>query len=319
MKNTTVCSTLLILNTTTSHMGNTSSISSTIPFTVPYTVSPMTPSITITSVPIDPPTSNVIVLGNPGAGKSAICNMLLHPSEHKDGVIFPSGYAADYISITKRSKTHGRITDTPGLASCAKDKTRDYNEVVKGLSKDGSYVLIFVITLTSGHVSSYDVFTIRVILFALRKIKDVKYGVVINQLGKRVYQNTLDSLDSYKNQITRYMPIKTDHFYLMKEADLVNSLLPQDAEFYRFIDSIQPTLLKSDLIQSIKPIDYEDIYSLFGEMDKVIQEREDIFVQLANNCISKVEADKKLEQNDKRMKETDRVTEFVLNGKEIIL
>ena len=294
-------------------MGNTTS---TQPSSISYTTPPIT-SFT-TSVLIDPPCSNIIVLGNPGSGKSAICNMLLHQSEHKDGLIFPSGDADDCISLTKDSETHNNITDTPGLASCAKDKTHDYDEVVKGLSKDGPHVLIFVITFRSGHVSSYDIFTIRVILFALRNIKNVSYGIVINQLSKIAYQNVSDNIDDYKDKITRYMPIKTDHFYLMKEVELVNSLLPQDPEFYRFIDAIQPTVLESTRIHPIKPIDYEKIYPMFGEMDKAIQERDEILSQLESNRISQAEAVKKLEENDARMQEVTQITEFVLNGDELI-
>lgn len=224
-------------------------------------------------IPTEIPVHNIILLGNGGSGKSTLGNAL------NSCVKFYSGLPRDFSTNqgTTVCETYGKITDTPPLSAITFEQQKANGiEITKALKQNGPYVLVFVITVESGHISAHDLITMRIILNSLKNISDIKFGVVINKSSTKLTQN----LDAYKKHINNMMSIKTEYIYAYdfcaNALDCDNVLLSSNIKFTNFINSIPPIILNSENVNQIYPVEYERIFACFTELSKLNNEREEI-------------------------------------------
>lgn len=121
-----------------------------------------------------------VLLGNPGGGKSTLCNGILRE------IVFESGISIAF-GKTQQTQQHQAtlendrilLLDTPGLADVV---TEDQNlqEIQKAFETPGIYKLFFVIVLEAGRITSEDTDTIQVVLEALPP--DINFGVLVNKV-----------------------------------------------------------------------------------------------------------------------------------------
>jgi len=170
--------------------------------------------------------------------------------------------------------------------------------------------------MSSGIIETYDLAMMRLILHALRKLQNITYGIVLNCIPIGKYRSVAQRSDEYKKYINGFMSIETDHIYFYKENWYANSrsdyLLPQDVEFYRYVDSIEPTILRSTDIDQIKNVAYEKIATCISELCKAKKERAQIMLEPSSN-----EKNSKLETNSARIDQINKTTEYVCNGEEV--
>ena len=125
----------------------------------------------------------VLVAGNPGVGKSAICNSM--------GANFRSGVSVGY-GMTAKAQQHevvvGRdvctLIDTPGLYDADLETTRrNAEEITSGLCKGREYVVVFLITLRSGRVMEQDVETMRAVTESA-KLSEEQVAIIVNKVDR---------------------------------------------------------------------------------------------------------------------------------------
>jgi GTPase SAR1 family protein len=151
---------------------------------------------------------NVILVGNPGVGKSTLMNSLLGKAE------FKSGFSARGITTILQKATKFGVTfiDTPGLDDVERKKEAG-KEIEKALRLGESCKLLFVVTLEGGRVRSSDITTIKLILDSFKpEIRsDVHYSIIINKVKAdervilddvfEIFHNTLNPKPSFMTDI----------------------------------------------------------------------------------------------------------------------
>ncbi|KAG0376219.1 hypothetical protein BGX24_008111 [Mortierella sp. AD032] len=134
------------------------------------------------------PTRKVVLIGNPGVGKSTILNAL--------GGDFPSGFSR--VSGLTRTVTsqyvtldQGRIAfelyDVPGIDDCPAENGVDpivtyLQELQKTLNGGGEFVIIFVLKPSSGRISPSDLLVMKTVLDSLKQAP--KVGWILTRAGR---------------------------------------------------------------------------------------------------------------------------------------
>ncbi|KAF9193901.1 hypothetical protein BGZ51_001887 [Haplosporangium sp. Z 767] len=132
--------------------------------------------------------TSVLLVGNPGVGKSTILNAL--------GGSFPSGYS-EVSGMTKQISTQPmklqgrrlRLIDMPGIydATEGKDDAIDRHlSLLHDTLNDGSdYVIFFVITPRNGRIDPGDLTLMKLLLGSMKEGPLV--GLILTQVKKRDY------------------------------------------------------------------------------------------------------------------------------------
>ena len=122
---------------------------------------------------------HLLVVGNPGAGKSTILNGLIGSAVFKSGVSISTG-------VTSRLQWHThdgiKFGDTPGLTDLQK-REQAADEISQALRQNGMYRLIFVVLLDGGRVRADDITTMKLVLKAIDN-PDLQYGIIVNRVSK---------------------------------------------------------------------------------------------------------------------------------------
>ncbi|KAI0557692.1 P-loop containing nucleoside triphosphate hydrolase [Gracilaria domingensis] len=140
--------------------------------------------------------TRVILVGNPGVGKSMIQNSLLGKEVFKSGISLGGGLTKRTSSFDKGNMT---FVDTPGLDDIYNRKTAA-REISAALRGPAAVKVVFVATLEAGRVRPADVCTLQTILKALRDVvgdMGNRYGLIVNKCEPSVAQQlrAKDSLD----------------------------------------------------------------------------------------------------------------------------
>ncbi|KAG0258434.1 hypothetical protein DFQ27_004631 [Actinomortierella ambigua] len=127
-------------------------------------------------------TLNVLLVGNPGVGKSYLLNLL--------GGAFASGFSIVHGLTEKYSYCESyiggskvRLIDAPGLLEATGELTlRNAQEITAALSMEGGYKLVFVLGECSGRVSPSDLYMINKVMTAIGF--SIEVGVLINKVSE---------------------------------------------------------------------------------------------------------------------------------------
>jgi len=211
---------------------------------------------------------NVILFGNSGVGKSFLCNSLLSKYEHRHGLQFRCHDRCS--NMTNTSNTYKNITDTPGLSRIHKDdQMRSSIEITKALRRNGTYRLIFIITLANDHVQTYDLITMRIILNSLKNLQIVSYGVIFNKISPMSYTRCQNNVNVLMNSINDVMAFETNHFYLCEQYPITDQYgLPSSAviRLIDFIKNVPPVTLNDNNIMDIPYVDYLQLVWPFEQL-----------------------------------------------------
>jgi len=130
--------------------------------------------------------TRLLLIGNPGGGKSTILNGLIGKHRFDSGPAF--GGTLTKVFQSEKDSNGNFLVDTPGLADF---KTRgqaayQITAAMKENSAHGTMKLIFVVKLDTGRVRATDTVTIQLVLEALPE--NTPYGIIVNHIEPNVYE-----------------------------------------------------------------------------------------------------------------------------------
>ena len=199
--------------------------------------------------------TSIIVIGNPGAGKSTILNGLAEEVLFTSGISLGSGLT---YQLDEKRNENGIFFDTPGLAD---DTHREAagKAISTALRRGGSFKILFFVLTESGRIVVQDVTTIKLVLDAVPEIKN-NYGIVINKIpisvGKALARS--ETKDIFLTKLFAGIPEDRR----CAEANVV--YLPFDSKLYdennKLVDlndlkSVQGTAFKEFLYNQVPTID----------------------------------------------------------------
>ncbi|KAF2070892.1 hypothetical protein CYY_007793 [Polysphondylium violaceum] len=238
----------------------------------------------------------VAMYGNPGSGKSTILSTLTK---------IPGAFQSGISQITGLTKTHKSITvdnvmyiDTPGLAD-VKDREQAAQEIEQSLKTNQRYKVFFVVSPTSGRVSSMDLSTIKIIIQSIPE--DIKFGIIYNKLTKRIYDQYLNSiiLDTIHESLLDRPPHKYLLLRNLEELEEQDNVIPKDQDFnndlVQFIKEFPDTYLPEEQVQPLPADEYENLLKEMEENHKkVLQDYQNQikeFQDLYNNSCVKYDTE----------------------------
>lgn len=190
---------------------------------------------------------NVVFCGNPGSGKSTLCNCVFQKPVFKSGI-------SSVVGMTTESKIGHfqgvNYIDTPGLADPIK-RVEAGKQITAALKMGGQYKIIFVTGNNSGRLNESELATMLAICDAIRT--DFEYGIVITKV-------TSGARNAIVTDIMRFvevLPKRPSKFLLIdmvSDAHDVNDyVLNRNVrmDMLEFVDSLEPC--------SLGPLNVRDI------------------------------------------------------------
>jgi len=213
---------------------------------------------------------NVILVGNPGAGKSTILNSLIG----SDSVHFKAGIGLG-TGVTTAWQGHRvgnvRFIDTPGLADI-EQRARAAKEIRAALMLGGNYKVFFVITLRNGRIIAEDKATMQMVL---RAASVDQYGIIVNQVTEREWESIADKEKNEElkmNMLAQLHPV-TDHIFFqpnLKELRGKDNKYVDMPKLKAFVFDQTPATVISK--GNVKEIDIRGFDELSQDFQKISQE-----------------------------------------------
>ena len=195
---------------------------------------------------------NILFCGNPGYGKSTICNCIFQSAVFESGISTVTG-------MTRLSQNHVfegcNYIDTPGLSDVTYRKEAGM-EITKALKHNGRYKIIFVIILISGRVSPNDLSTIIAVCDAIKI--NFEYGIIFNKMTPNAKEMVKQKLDEYIEVLPK-KPRRVLILGRIEDADDVNNHvmnLSVRAKIMEFTGSLMSYTIRASDVNNINTLTF---------------------------------------------------------------
>lgn len=195
----------------------------------------------------------VLLLGNPGTGKSTLLNSLIGRPVFQSGISLGVGHT----QFLQEYHAHGvTYIDTPGLADVAL-RQQAAAAITAALRKHGSYKLFFVIMLRSGRVRPEDVVTINKVIESV-DISPLSFSVIVNSVKPVAHRRILSdqqactailsSLNSgqHSTQSVCFLPLMTE---LEEKRNTIMRPCPPD--FVAFVNRAPGVFIPLERVRNV--------------------------------------------------------------------
>jgi GTP-binding protein EngB required for normal cell division len=197
----------------------------------------------------------ILFCGNPGSGKSTLCNTVFQE------VKFASGFHP--VSLTTLRQGHivenKLYVDTPGLANVdGNSQERAAQEIEKALKKNSNYKLVFIITLEAGSIRAEDIAAINIICESIHT--PFQYGLIINKITDRVlhFIEETGAINIYSNFLTKKpsltLTIKRDERIAGKDNLFLTDPMVR-TELINLINNLEAKKIAPENVRSLDSID----------------------------------------------------------------
>ncbi|EFA81610.1 hypothetical protein PPL_05601 [Heterostelium album PN500] len=197
--------------------------------------------------------------GNPGVGKSTLCNAMAGQTFHNSGISIGTG-------LTKASSNekfiNGNIIDTPGLLDVI-TRDRAALEIQRILTDYPNFKAVFVICLEAGRIKEQDIECINTILRAITSTT-FSYGLIINKISKKTMTAIQDSPEILNEAMVRLDRKPSSTLYLpfnQKMEDEDNVLLEGIHRFklLKFVNNLSTNNLEANQVKALNIVDQREI------------------------------------------------------------
>jgi len=210
----------------------------------------------------------ILMVGNPGTGKSTLLNCYAEANLFKSGIVALSGLTYELDKETFRGR---RYLDTPGLNDALKRK-QAAEAITLAMRQEGHYRLFFVMTLKNGRLLPEDVTTMNKVLEAAQgQLQDNSFGVIFNQVTDAEYEMLMKDEEQTRRQFEQVLFTdqtsdrklsKTKHIFFNRESRFLigrdNIWEPLPMKTRRFINSIQGVKVAREKVEDIRVEDWDD-------------------------------------------------------------
>lgn len=218
----------------------------------------------------------LVILGNPGTGKSTLLNSMIGSVQFASGFSAGTGMTQSCASFHDPNKNIFYF-DTPGLDD-VQIREQAAGEIEKVFrSKKASYKLVFVVTLEAGRVRAADVVTMKLILRALPAKSP--HGVIVNKVSPSQARKLRspdsedekkmhDSLSVCKTHKPEFLHILTRNDDLEDEDD---QLLPETEEkkgLLAAMHALRPLTISPSDMGTIDVRSIDELKETVGELRK---------------------------------------------------
>jgi ankyrin repeat protein len=133
----------------------------------------------------------VVFCGNPGVGKSTLCNSIFQKA------VFNSGVSKQAVTICEQKEVCNNklYIDTPGLAD-TKLREQAAREIEKALKHNDNYKIVFVVREDNGRMRYADFVTIDTVCKAITT--SFEYGVIFNQVEEEIAELGLGAEEDFE-------------------------------------------------------------------------------------------------------------------------
>ena len=239
--------------------------------------------------------ASIIVIGNPGAGKSTILNGLAGEVLFKSGISIGDGLT---YQLDERENSRGTFFDTPGLADNTHREAAG-KAISTALRKGGNFKILFFVMTESGRIVRQDVTTLRLVLDAAPEIKN-HYGIVINKLPKNVAK-ALQNPEKGSIFLTKlFTGIPQDQRCAQSNITYLPFHSELDSEDNKLMDMNELQTLKSELFKSfvygkvpainltvgkagdIATCNFDQINAALKDLEKKMEKDQQLFLEQKN-------------------------------------
>ncbi|KAJ3209563.1 hypothetical protein HK099_008478 [Clydaea vesicula] len=257
----------------------------------------------------------VLLIGNPGVGKSTLINGLLGEAVFKSGISKLEGLTQFFQQ--KRGSDGVIYADTPGLA----DAVLRERAGEEALQQNGVYKIFFVVNLMSGRVMTSDLATVDAVMNAI-KIPNVTYSIIVNKLTRGEQRKGLANNHEEYSHYFQLKNFKAPKIFFFNHDDILdgsdNAIFDESDNskaLKSFISSAPRITIQATQVDTITLKDYEEkILGLENLLQKKTAEFQALFDQQKKAFkeqirIEKEEAEKakKVEIEKKKREEAERI------------
>lgn len=218
-------------------------------------------SFTMQSAGDDDTKSSLIMIGNPGTGKSALLNAYIGASP----VMFKSAASSGGWGVTsvldKREHSGRCFMDTPGLSDLRLRK-QAAEAINEAFGAGGSFSIVFVITHEDGRIRPDDITTMQLVFEAVNTEKEQvanhEYAIVVNKNKRKWMDKVLDKpvwishmhehMDQKNIPATCHVHFAPFDDYLDCEEDVLGTM---DKETREFFDTLPPIQIVGEQVARI--------------------------------------------------------------------
>ncbi len=216
----------------------------------------------------------ILFLGNPGVGKSTLCNSIFQQKIFDSGISFGTGMTEEKQEHNYNNRLY---IDTPGLDDAEK-RLEAAKEIEEALKKNNNYKIVFVATLEEGRLRGVDLHTINTVCDALKDV-DFQYGLIFNKIDNPTMEKIKKSGLSVEALRRFLKPLKKQPAsikHLLRDERIAG----QDNLYFNSGDDNREILLKflndlpANMIQQnkVKSLDVRRFEEKIEEMEKNCQQ-----------------------------------------------
>ncbi len=213
----------------------------------------------------------IVFCGNPGVGKSSLCNSIFQEALFQSGVSFGKGMTE---LGQKRVYQNKLYIDTPGLSDINL-REKAAQEIENSLKHNSNYKIVFVATMESGRIRPDDLVTINTVCDAIKT--KFEYGLVFNKVSKAL-EEQINKMGIDKAILDKFLDLVSLHkkpssvVILQKNTDMEDC----DNKYFQTTDKNRVRLLnfldglKANRVEanSVDKIDVRDFQAKIEEMEK---------------------------------------------------